>query len=197
MILVGTCDLRTLWSPPVSLNQETHTQRCKAANFIFILFIFGEENPLKSPPWKHTWWSEHFGKFPKKKLNRHISRRGKKRVLKSPHIEEKKNRFWNRWDLCRIWADSKLSSFETRLWRSPHFSSGYPWPSETMKSPRSEWAGASKKRQNYQIYLVGFECVVKDIEAWLQLFTSFIATFGTIFLRKVSTFFYGRSPLWL
>jgi len=24
---------------------------------------------------------------------------------------------------------------------------------------------ASKKRQNYQIYLVGFECVVKDIEA--------------------------------
>jgi hypothetical protein len=57
--------------------------------------------------------------------------------------------------------------------------------------------GASKKRQNYQIYLVGFECVVKDIEAWLQLFTSFITNFGTIFLRKVATFFYGRSPLWL
>jgi hypothetical protein len=87
---VGTRDLRTLWSPLVCLNQERHTQRRKAANFIFILFIFFDENPLKSPPWKRTWWSEHFGKFSKKKLNRHISRRGKKRVLKSPHFEEKK-----------------------------------------------------------------------------------------------------------
>jgi hypothetical protein len=60
--LVNTCDLRTLWSPPVSLNQERHTQRRKAATFIFILFIFCDENPLKSPPWKHIWWSEHFGK---------------------------------------------------------------------------------------------------------------------------------------
>jgi hypothetical protein len=89
-VLVGTGDLWTLWSPPVSLNQERHTQRRKAANFIFILFIYYDENPLKSPPWKHTWWREHFGKFPKKKLNRHISRRGKKRVLKSSHFEEKK-----------------------------------------------------------------------------------------------------------
>jgi hypothetical protein len=55
--LVGTRDLPTLWSPPVSLHQERHTQRRKAANFIFILFIFCDENPLKSPPWKHTWWS--------------------------------------------------------------------------------------------------------------------------------------------
>jgi hypothetical protein len=57
--------------------------------------------------------------------------------------------------------------------------SGYSWPSEIVKSPKSEWGGAgggaSKKRQNYQIYLVGFECVVKNIEAWLQLFTSFPA----------------------
>jgi hypothetical protein len=47
--------------------------------------------------------------------------------------------------------------------------SGYPWPSDIVKSPRSEWGGVrgSKKRQYYQIYLVGFECVVKDIEAWL------------------------------
>ncbi len=63
---VGTRDLRTLWSPPVFLNQERHTQRCKVANFIFILFIFCDENPLKSPPWKHTCWSEHFEKIPKK-----------------------------------------------------------------------------------------------------------------------------------
>jgi hypothetical protein len=27
--------------------------------------------------------------------------------------------------------------------------------------------------------------------------SGFIASFGTIFLRKVATFFYGRSPLWL
>ncbi len=38
-LLVGTRVLQTLWSPPVSLNQETHTQRRKAANFIFILYI--------------------------------------------------------------------------------------------------------------------------------------------------------------
>jgi hypothetical protein len=31
--------------------------------------------------------------FQKKKLNRHISRRAKKRVLKLPHFEEEKNRF--------------------------------------------------------------------------------------------------------
>jgi hypothetical protein len=29
----------TLWSPPVSLNQERHTQRRKVAHFIFILYI--------------------------------------------------------------------------------------------------------------------------------------------------------------
>jgi len=36
----------------------------------------------------------------------------------------------------------------------------------TLSSPPkvSLWGGG-KKRQNYQIYLVGFECVVKDIEA--------------------------------
>jgi hypothetical protein len=81
---------RTLWSPPVSLNQERHTQRRKAANYFFIFLFFCDENPLKSPPWKHTWWSKHFVKFPKRKLNRHISRRGRKKVLKSSHFEEKK-----------------------------------------------------------------------------------------------------------
>jgi hypothetical protein len=65
-ILVGTRDLRTLWSPSVFLNQERHTNRRKTTIFIFILFIFCDENSLKSPPWKHTWWSEHFGKFSKK-----------------------------------------------------------------------------------------------------------------------------------
>ncbi len=56
------------------------------------------------------------------------------------------------------------------------YTSGYLWPSDTVKSPKSEWGGGvSKKRQNYQIYLVGFECVVKYIEAWLQLFTSYRA----------------------
>ncbi len=116
--LVGTRDLRTLWSPPISLNQERHTQRHKAANFIFILFIFCDENPLKSPSWKHTWWSEHFRKFPKQKTKSPHFQEGKKKVLKLPHFEEKKNRFWNRWDLWRIWANSKLSSFETCLWRA-------------------------------------------------------------------------------
>jgi hypothetical protein len=48
--LVGARDLRTLWSPPVSLNQEGHTKAQSS------LFFF--ENSLKSPPWKHTWWSE-------------------------------------------------------------------------------------------------------------------------------------------
>jgi hypothetical protein len=43
---VGICDLRTLWSPPVSLNQERHTQRRKTV-FLFILNLLF----LKSPPW--------------------------------------------------------------------------------------------------------------------------------------------------
>jgi hypothetical protein len=96
LVLVGTHDLRTLWSPLVSLNQETHTQRRKAANFIFILFIFCYKNSLKSPPWKQTWWSEHFRKFPEKKLNRRISRRGKKKFWNRHILRRKKNRFWNR-----------------------------------------------------------------------------------------------------
>jgi hypothetical protein len=47
----------------------------------------------------------------------------------------------------------------------------------TLWSPPkvSGGGGGKQKRQNYQIYLVGFECVVKDIEAWLQLFTSYPA----------------------
>jgi hypothetical protein len=45
----------------------------------------------------------------------------------------------------------------------------------TLWSPPKVSEGESKKRQNYQIYLVGFECVVKDIELWLQLFTSYPA----------------------
>jgi hypothetical protein len=53
-ILVGTRDLRTLWSPPVSLNQMGHTQRRKASIFIFILFIFCDENLLKSPNKHHS-----------------------------------------------------------------------------------------------------------------------------------------------
>jgi hypothetical protein len=46
LLLVGIRDLRTLWSPPVSLNQEIHTQRRKAAIFIFILFIFCLQSKL-------------------------------------------------------------------------------------------------------------------------------------------------------
>jgi hypothetical protein len=92
-ILVGTRDLRTLWSPQISLNKERHTQRRKAAIFIFILFIFCDKNPLKSPPWKHTCWSEHFGKFPKKKLNRHISRREKKKFWNRNILRRKKTGF--------------------------------------------------------------------------------------------------------
>jgi len=42
---VGTRDLRTLWKPPVSLNQERHTQRHKVV-FFFLNLLF-----LKSPPW--------------------------------------------------------------------------------------------------------------------------------------------------
>jgi hypothetical protein len=101
--LVSTHDLRTLWSPPVSLNQDRHTQRHKAAILILILFIFCDGNSLKSSPYKHTWWSEHFGKFPKKILNRHISRRGKKRVLKLSHFEEKKKSF----EIVTFWGGKK------------------------------------------------------------------------------------------
>jgi hypothetical protein len=103
--LVGTCDLRTLWSPPVSLNQERHTQRRKAATFIFIFYffvkkirwkvphenIYGEANILENFPKKNEIVTFPGGEK-KEFWNRHILRR-KKRVLKSPHFEEKKTGF--------------------------------------------------------------------------------------------------------
>jgi hypothetical protein len=49
---VGTRDLRTLWCPPISLNQVGHTQRCKAAIFIFLIYFlwwkFVEKSPMKT-----------------------------------------------------------------------------------------------------------------------------------------------------
>ncbi len=85
--------------------RETHT-KAQSSYFIFIFFNFlwrksVEKSPVKTYMVKWAFW-----KISKKKLNHHISKRGKK------------NRFWNRWDLWRIWADSKLSSFETRLWKA-------------------------------------------------------------------------------
>jgi hypothetical protein len=51
------------------------------------------------------------------------------------------------------------------------YTSGYLWPSDTVKSPKSEWGGGEQKKTK----LVGFKCVVKDIKAWLQFFISFPA----------------------
>jgi hypothetical protein len=48
-ILVGTRDLRTLWSPLVSLNQERHTQRRKATNYLFIYLLFVTKIRWKVP----------------------------------------------------------------------------------------------------------------------------------------------------
>jgi hypothetical protein len=39
-LLVGTRDLRTLWSPPVSLNQERDTQRRKAVFILFLIYFY-------------------------------------------------------------------------------------------------------------------------------------------------------------
>jgi hypothetical protein len=63
----------------VSLNQERHTQRRKAANFIFILFYFFDENRLESPHENRHGEASFLENFQKKELNRHISRRGKKK----------------------------------------------------------------------------------------------------------------------
>ncbi len=91
-------ETREMKFPKLLYYWERHTRRRKIANFIFIFIC--DENPPKSPPWKHTWWSERFGKFPKEKLNHHISRReffffeiatfwgGKKQVLKLPRFVE-------------------------------------------------------------------------------------------------------------
>jgi hypothetical protein len=86
--LVGTPDLRTLWSPLVSLNQERHTQRHKAANLFFFLIFFLWRKSVEKSPMKTYMVKRAFWKISKKKLNRHISRKGKKRVLKSSHFEE-------------------------------------------------------------------------------------------------------------
>jgi hypothetical protein len=82
-ILVRTRDLRTLRSPPVSLNQERHTQRRKAVYFIFILFIYCWKVPHENI-YGEASILENF----QKKLNRQIHRRGKKE-------------FWNRHILRR------------------------------------------------------------------------------------------------
>jgi hypothetical protein len=87
VILVGTCDLRTLWSPPVSLNriyfERDHTQRRKAVNFNFNFILFCGENLLKSPPWKTYGEASILENFQKKKT-------------KLPHFQEgEKKKFWN------------------------------------------------------------------------------------------------------
>ncbi len=80
---MGTRDLRTLWSPLVSLNQERHTQRRKAANFIFVLFIFCDKKSVEKSPMKTYMVKRAFWKISKKKK-------------KSPHFQEGKKEFWNR-----------------------------------------------------------------------------------------------------
>jgi hypothetical protein len=76
---VGTCDLRTLWSPPVSLNQERHTQRRKAAILFLFYLFFVTKIRWKVPHENIHGEGSILEKFQKKKLNRHISRRGKKK----------------------------------------------------------------------------------------------------------------------
>ncbi len=114
LALVGTRDLRTLWSPPFSLNQERHTQTRKTANFIYLFIYFCDENPLNSPPWKHTWWSEHFGKFSEKKTKSPHFQEGKKKSFEIATFWEEKNRCWNRRfveDLGRFQAFFFLNMF--------------------------------------------------------------------------------------
>ncbi len=99
-ILVGTHDLRTLWSPPIFLNQERHTQRRKAAVFIFILFILWrksvEKSPVKTYMVKRAYWKIS----KKKKLNRHIFRRGKKEFWNRHILRRKKTGF----EIAEIWG---------------------------------------------------------------------------------------------
>ncbi len=70
---------------------ERHTQKRKAANFIFFFIYFDDENSSKSPLWKHTWWSECFEKFPKKKT-------------KSPHFQEANFFFF---EIATFWGRKK------------------------------------------------------------------------------------------
>jgi hypothetical protein len=88
--LVGTHDLRTLRSPLVSLNRERHTQRRKAANFIFYFFMvkFVEKSPMKTYMVKRVFW-----KIFKTKIKSTYFQEGKKKGLKLPHFEKEKNRF--------------------------------------------------------------------------------------------------------
>jgi hypothetical protein len=80
--------------------------------------------------------------------------------------------------------------------------SGYPWPSDTVKSARSEWrgeGGGQKKTKLSNIFGWFWVCNqrYRSMITVVYFISGFIASFGTIFLRKVATFFYGRSPLWL
>jgi hypothetical protein len=81
--------------------------------------------------------------------------------------------------------------------------SGYLWPSDTVKSPKSECGarggGEQKKIKLSNIFGWFWVCSqrYKSMITIVYFIFDFIASFGTIFLRKVATFYYGRSPLCL
>ncbi len=109
---MGTRDLRTLWSPLVSLNQERHTQRRKATNFLIFYLLFVTKIRWKVPHENIHGEASVLENFQKKTKSPHFQE-GKKKEFWNRHIlRRKKNRFWNHWDLWRIWADSKLSFFK-------------------------------------------------------------------------------------
>jgi hypothetical protein len=150
---VDTRDLRTLWSPPVSLNQERHTQRRKAVNFIFILFICCDENPLKVPHENIHGEASILENFQKKTKSPHFQEGKKnsfeittfwgekKQVLKSLRFVEDLGRFqvfffWNVF-MKGVLTLTPLPPRRTTRWTDTWniIYSGYPWPSGTMKSP--------------------------------------------------------------
>ncbi len=108
--LVGTCDLRTLWSPPISLNQDKHTKaQSKLILFLFYLF-FVTKIRWKVPHENIHGEASILGNFPKKNLNRQEGKKKsfeittfweeKKQVLKSLRFVEDLGKFqafffWN------------------------------------------------------------------------------------------------------
>jgi hypothetical protein len=62
-----------------------------------------------------------------------------------------------------------------------------------------KWVGAAKKTKLSNIFGWFWVCSqrYRSMITVVYFISGFIASFGTIFLRKVATFFYARSPLWL
>jgi hypothetical protein len=132
------------------------------------------------------WWQKCLGSFPFFNKNVNLEKKNLKNEKKLPNSWnqkiEKKKKAIARWDFILFYFSKIRRNLESNTYTEVHglrcqknlkclitlLFITQKNPSLSQCPPKvSGGRGASKKRQNYQIYLASFECVVKDIEVWL------------------------------